>query len=124
MATSILLIPKSADAEFAPEAVSTVVRSLWPTATVHRLGGDPFLVRLDVADRSFSVRVGRRFVSMSPGATLDECGITAHGIVQALGGTSRFYYMDGGNNHALVIDRRSTLLELAALPDALPLASR
>jgi hypothetical protein len=60
---------------------------------------------------------------MSPGSTLEECAIAAHGIVRALGGTSRFYYMDDGNNHALLIDRRSALAELAALPRAGPLGS-
>jgi hypothetical protein len=123
MGASILLVPESPDTEFSPSAVTRVIRSVWPTVAEHRLGGDPFEVRLEVAERAFNVRVGRRLVSMSPGSTLDDCALAAQRIVQALGGASRFYYMDDGNNHALIIDKRTTLPELAALPRARPLGS-
>jgi hypothetical protein len=123
MATSILLVPESPDTEFSPRAVSRVIRSVWPTATEYQLGGDPFEIRLEVAERAFNVRVGRRLVTMSPGSTLDDCALAAQRIVQVLGGTSRFYYMDDGNSHALVIDRSTTLTQLAALPRARPLGS-
>jgi len=121
MATSILFTPVDPAVAFSPPAVADLVRSLWPSAREFRLGGDPFEIRIEVSDRSLNVRVGTGQVSLSPGSTLDDCALVAQQIVRTLGGDRRFYYMDDGNNHALVIDRNTSLASLARLPDAGPL---
>ncbi len=123
MATSILLIPESPEMTFSPSAVARLVRSLWPTAREFRLGGDPFEIRVEVPDRSLNVRVGRGQVSMSPGSTLNDCALLAQQVVRKLGANRRFFYMDDGNNHALLIGRDTSLAFLAGLPDAGPLGT-
>ncbi len=123
MAASILLIPASPEAVFSPPAVAGLVRSLWPIAREFHLGGDPFEIRVEVPERSLNVRIGRGQVSMSPGSSLDDCALVAQLIVRTFGGEQRFYYMDDGNNHALLIDRTTSLASLAHLPDAGPLGT-
>ena len=123
MATSILLIPADPKTTFSPDAVASVIRSLWPSAREFRLRGDPFELRVEVPDRSLNVRVGQGQLSMSPGSTLDDCALIAQQIVRTLGGNQQFHYMDDGNNHALLIDRSTTLSSLARLPDAGPLGT-
>lgn len=123
MATSILLIPEDPRDTFSPSAVARVVRSLWPSAREFRLGGDPYEIRIEVPERSLNVRVGSGQVSMSPGSTLEDCALVAQNVVRTLGGSRRYYYMDDGNNHALLIDRESSLGSLARLPDAGPLGT-
>lgn len=121
MSTSILLIPVDPNVKFSPLDVARVVRSIWAPAREFSLAGEPFDVRVEVQGRSLNVRIGKGLVSISPGSTLDDCAIVAHRILQGFGGEHRFHYMDNGNSHALLVDRRTSLEDLARLPQARPL---
>jgi hypothetical protein len=121
MSTSILLIPESSAGRFSPDAVALAVRSLWPDARENRLTGELFVIRFDVPERNLTLYVGRSCISITPGETWDDCAVVAHRILEAVGGSSRFHFMDSGNNHALLVDHHTPLSTLGTLPDAPPL---